>query len=394
MRGALLFIAIFALSMLIIPMIALNSQPLPPAGAPPITPVEHIPHAPQTANRAEDEPDQPAYVPPLGPPHAPLDISARLQPGPGQETRPGEPLALSNVLGVNYFRILDERTGEIHLVSVRDYVRGVVAAEMPASFHPEALKAQAVAAHTFALRQHMIQQRLPDPALRGADFSADPSGRMGFVTEEVARLIFGYREDEHWQIITDAVDEVLELVLKYDGEPIVAAFHAISAGATEYASNVWVGSAPYLIPAPSPGDLLAPGFESSGSFGADLLQSLVWGQHPYVGFDGDPAGWLEVTERSSSGYVTRVRVGDATLRGIDLRRALSLRSHHFEVDFAQDEFNFIVRGYGHGVGLSQRGAEYMAQQGVGFAEILANYYPGAVLYRLEIAECLANTDYH
>ena len=394
MRGALLFIAIFALSMLIIPMIALNSQPLPPPGAPPITPVEHIPPAPQAENQAEDEPDRPAYAPPLGPPSAPLDINPNAQSALGQEARPWERPALSDLPGVSYFRILDERTGEIHLVSARDYVRGVVAAEMPASFHPEALKAQAVAAHTFALRQHMIQRSFPDPALRGADFSADPSGRMGFVTEEVARLIFGYREDEHWQIITDAVDEVLELVLKYDGEPIVAAFHAISAGETEYASNVWVGSAPYLIPAPSPGDLLAPGFESSESFGAGLLQELIHERYPGISFEGDPAGWLEVTERSSSGYVTRVRVGDTTLRGIDLRRALGLRSHHFEVAFASGEFTFTVLGYGHGVGLSQRGAEYMAQQGAGFAEILANYYPGTTLYRLEIAERLAGADYH
>jgi len=388
MRGALLFIAIFALSMLIIPMIALNSQLPSPPDTPPVTRTEP---APSIESQREDEL---APAPPLGPPAAPVDINAGIQPSLDQGARLSGQPALSDVLGVSYFRILDERTGEIHIVSARDYVRGVVAAEMPASFHPEALKAQAVAAHTFALHRHMVQQRIPDPALQGADFSADPSGRMGFVTEEVARLIFGYREDEHWQIITDAVDEVLELVLKYEGEPIVAAFHAISAGRTEYASNVWVGSAPYLVPASSPGDLLAPGFESVEIFDYSLLQRLIHEHYPDLSFEGGPAGWLEVIQRSSSGYVTTMRVGDTELRGIDVRRALYLRSHHFEVVFAAGEFTFIVHGYGHGVGLSQRGAEYMAQQGASFREILANYYPGAELYRLEIAARVAGDADH
>jgi len=382
MKGALLFIAIFALSMLVIPMIALNSQPPPVPDRPPVTVIEPAPRAYSQSGEQS--------VPPFGPPAAPVDISAEFGVGAAAVDQPWAETPLSDILGVSYFRILDERTGEIHLVPVRDYVRGVVAAEMPASFHPEALKAQAVAAHTFALHQQMVQRRIPDPALRGADFSADPEGRMGFVTEEVARLIFGYREDEHWQIITDAVDSVLELILKHEGEPIVAAFHAISAGATEYASNVWVGSAPYLIPAPSQGDLLAPGFETMETFGSPLLQRLFLERYPYIFFDDDPAVWLEVTERSSSGYVSTIRVGDTLFRGIDVRRVLYLRSHHFAIDFDQGEFTFTVLGYGHGVGLSQRGAEYMARQGATFQEILANYYPGAELYRIEIADRLPN----
>jgi len=377
MKGALLFIAIFALSMLIIPMIALNSQAPPVAGTPPAPLI--VETAQPAHNPSEDEP-----APPLGPPASPVDIGMDTQ-AVADDQLSAEP-PLSDIFGVSYFRVLDERTGEIHLVSVRDYVRGVVAAEMPASFHPEALKAQAVAAHTFALHQQMVQQRIPDPDLRGADFSADPQGRMGFVTEEVARLIFGYREDEHWQIITDAVDEVLELILKHEGEPIVAAFHAMSAGATEYASNVWVGSAPYLVPAPSQGDLSAPGFETREAFETSLLQRLLHEHHPGIIFEGNPADWLEVTERSSSGYVAAIRVGDTLLRGIDVRRALYLRSHHFEIDFSGSEFTFTVRGYGHGVGLSQRGAEYMARQGATFEEILANYYPGTALHRIVIAE--------
>ena len=365
MKGAMLFIAIFALSMLIIPMIALSYQPQPPSPLPLEAPALREPEPGAVLNA---EP-----VPPVGPPDLPLDIGAAVG---GEHPR-------STISGVSYFHVLDESTGEIHVVSLRDYVRGAVAAEMPASFHPEALKAQAVAAHTFALHQHMAQRRSPDPALRGADFSADPSNRRGYVTEQVAREIFGINEDENWEKITNAADSVLHLILKYDYEPIVAAYHAMSAGGTEYAGNVWTGSAPYLIPAPSAGDLQAPGFETRESFSADSLRETFWEAYPDIEFEWEPSGWMEVLERSSSGYVTTIRVGDTRLRGIDVRRALYLRSHHFEIEQNNGAFTFTVRGYGHGVGLSQRGADYMARQGAGFEEILANYYTGARLYRID-----------
>ena len=365
MRGALLFIAIFALSMLIIPMIALSYQTEPRASRPVQTPAQR---EPQPAANAALEP-----LPPTSPPTRPVDIEA-------EEFSSVHPI--SHIPAVRYFSVLDESTGEIHVISVRDYVRGAVAAEMPASFHPQALKAQAVAAHTFALHQHLVQQRNPNPDLRGADFSADPSNRWGFVTEQTAREIFGYREDEHWEIITSAADSVLHLILKFEGEPIVAAYHAMSAGRTEYASNVWIGSAPYLIPAESAGDLLAPGFETQESFSAQQLRAAIREVYPDILLEGEPSGWLEVAARSSSGYVTTIRVGDTILRGIDVRRALDLRSHHFEIEQSGDFFTFTVRGYGHGVGLSQRGADYLARQGLSFEEILANYYTGAVLYQI------------
>ena len=373
MKGALLFIAIFALSMLIIPMIALNYQTVPPSAPAPVilSPPTSAP-VPEREFPA-DAPYQP--LPPMGPPDRPLDIDAPF---------PSSIPPLSGIPAVSHFRILDETTGAIHTVPLRDYVVGAVAAEMPASFHPEALKAQAVAAHTFALHQHLVQQRIPNPQLRGADFSADPSNRWGFVTEEVARQIFGYREDEHWEAVTAAVDSVLHLILKFEGEPIVAAYHAISAGRTEYASNVWVGSAPYLVPAYSGGCLHAPGFETQETFTAEQLRTALQAAYPQITLTGDPSGWLEVTQRSSSGYVTTIRVGDTVLRGIDVRRALSLRSHHFEFALSGGEFTFTVLGYGHGVGLSQRGAEYMARAGATFEQILLNYYTGASLYQITI----------
>ena len=367
MRGALLFVAIFALSMLIIPMIALNHMPesAPQLSQPPVT--------------REYQPAIESYdllLPPMSPPARPMEIDMIIY---------GD-FPHSSIRGVSVFHILDESTEEIHIVSVRDFVRGAVAAEMPASFHPQALKAQAVAAHTFALHQHMVQQRNPDPALGGADFSADPSNRWGFVTEETARAIFGYREDEHWERITDAVDSVLHLILKYDGEPIVAAYHAISAGRTEYASNVWIGSAPYLVPADSEGDILAPGFETQETFSSYRLQAAFGEHYPDIAFEGDSSTWLEILERSSSGYVTTIRVGGTRLRGLDVRRVLDLRSHHFEIEHDGETFTFTVRGYGHGVGLSQRGADFMARQGATFEEILANYYTGATLHRITFAD--------
>ena len=373
MRGALLFIAIFALSMLIIPMIALNYQSQPPQPQPLAGPAQAALPAREHAPAPEIPPAQGPPAPPDAPPAFPPDLSS-----PGEEGG----LPLTGTSTVEAFRILDERTGEIHVVPLRDYLRGAVAAEMPASFHPEALKAQAVAAHTFALHQHLVQQRSPDPALRGADFSADPANRWGYMTEEMAMEFLAPQADVHWERITQAVDSVLDLIIKHEGEPIVAAYHAMSAGRTEYASNVWVGSAPYLIPAGSEGDLLAPDYETQAVFTPQELRTALLAFDPGIALGEDPSGWLDIQALSPSGYVTEIRVGDTHMHGLDVRRALDLRSHHFDIAQGGGGFTFTVRGYGHGVGLSQRGADFMARQGATFDEILAHYYPGTELYRV------------
>lgn len=276
-------------------------------------------------------------------------------------------------------RVLDKGSGKVLTVSWQEYIRGAVCAEMPPSFHPEALKAQAVAAHTFALYNRLHQQDSPDPALKGADIAADVSAFAGFITEKQARERFGEQFDLYWNKICKAADAVQNYILVYEDEPIVAAYHSVSTGFTEDASNVWSGWAPYLRPVESAGDILSPGFESTVAFTTAAARERLLAQYPQMKLEGKPEAWFGEIERSDSGYVTAIQAGGEKLHGKDIRRVFELRSTAFTMEFTADSIRFIVTGYGHGVGLSQYGADYMARQGSSFDEILTHYYSGTRL---------------
>ena len=298
-------------------------------------------------------------------------------PPPAQETRP----VMETVKTVHWdepdcFSVLDRSRNEIIEVPVLDYLYGAVAAEMPPTFHPEALKAQAVAAHTYALYCHCH----PSEELGGADFSADPENWQGFIRREQMLERYGQQGEEYWDRITQAVDEVFSLVLFYQEEPVLAAYHAISAGNTEYASNVWEQSLPYLVPAASAGDTLAAEYESIVRFSVEEMRQKLSASFHTVSLSDDPASWFQILSRSPSGYVLSVQVCDCTVTGQQLRQALGLRSTHFSVTPLPDGFSFSVLGYGHGVGLSQNGADYLARQGSDFQQILLHYYTGVDLF--------------
>ena len=273
------------------------------------------------------------------------------------------------------FSILDRSSGEIRQVAVLDYLYGAVAAELPPGFHPEAMKAQAIASHTYALYCHAH----PASNLNGADFSADPSKWEGYVTHE--QMIERYPDlgETYWKKITDAVDQVASFVLVYQQEPILAAYQSKSAGATEFASNFWNGSVPYLVPVDSPGDTLADQFETTVSFSAEQIRGILTESYPDLILEGDTRSWFQIVSRSPSGYILTIQAGNLQISGKDLRTLLGLRSSNFTVTAQVDSFLFTTKGYGHGVGLSQYGADYMARQGDGYENILLHYYTGAQL---------------
>lgn len=283
---------------------------------------------------------------------------------------------------VTTLRILDQGTGEVVELSLEDYTRYAIAAEMPASYHLEALKAQGVAALTYALQEAITQRSLPeeerDPGLLGADFAADPGDRRGYMTEDTAREFYGEQFDYSWNRITQAARTACRCVALYDGEPIAAAYHAISAGdTTERAENIWDGPLPYLVEVDSNWDILAPGYKSTVSVTDGELKELLTAAG--ANLLPDPATWLSVRERSPAGYVTEVQAGSITLHGNRLRNLLGLRSSAFELERTHTGYTFYVRGYGHGAGLSQAGADYLARQGETFDEILLHYYTGITL---------------
>lgn len=274
------------------------------------------------------------------------------------------------------FRILDRSRGEIREVSVKDYVTGAVCSEMPATFSSEALKAQAVSAHTWALYcQGQAEKNGQD-----YDFSADPENWQGYVTKEQAKERFGEYFSEYWGKVSRAADEVWEeIAVDSDGEPIVAAYHAISSGRTESAENVWGNAQSCLVPADSSGDIHAPGYRKTKTISPEEVKQCL--SETGVELPENPQEWFSILERSGSGYVTVVQAGNKQLSGLQLRELLGLRSSDFKISFENGVFCFTTLGYGHGVGLSQYGADYLARQGKNYREILEHYYVGATVQK-------------
>ena len=258
---------------------------------------------------------------------------------------------------------------EVQTLPMRDYIISVVAGEMPAAYEPAALRAQALASVTLA--RYMKAHNRENEALKGAVISTDYKTYQGYMTEQQMRGRWGEHFEEYYEKICAAVDETLPLVIEYRGEPILAAFHAVSPGKTESAETVWGKAVAYLVPCESEGDALSPGFASSESLSPAALAEALSLQDP----PEDPEEWFSDATYSDSGTLISVSLCGEEITGAKLREALSLRSAAISVSFDGENFVFDVKGYGHGVGLSQYGADYYARQGLTWREIIAHYYP-------------------
>lgn len=267
------------------------------------------------------------------------------------------------------FRIFDLSTEEISEVSFADYVKGAIASEMGADFEFEALVAQGIAAFSCGLYQQKIH------FAADYDFSAAPEQKLGYITEEKAKEIYGENFEEKWAVISAAAEKALQYVLVYEGEPALSVYHAVSNGMTESSENAWGGAVPYLVSVESPGDKLYSGYETETRISLETVLEAL--NKNGAGLSGKkPEDWFKGAILTSAGYVDRITIGAATFSGEKIRSIFGLRSACFEVEYSEGEFIFKVRGYGHGVGLSQVGANYMAKEGASFGEILLHYYPG------------------
>lgn len=313
-----------------------------------------------------------------------LALGAKEAPDSGGDAAPLPTSSDSNAplkaspAGEDVFRILDEATNEVFTVSERDFVLGTVACEMPISFEPEALKAQAVAAYTYYSNVRS-RARAASDSDASADFSADPAAAKVYMSKEQLQERWGENFEERYQKLCSAVDAVFGQLLVQDSEPILAVFHAISGGNTEASADVFGGERSYLTPVPSPGDLLAPDYQTTVTKTAEEFKAVAEQQWEGITFEGEPQSWVGQAERTASGMVKTIKIGSMEVKGTEVRTAFSLRSADFDLLYSEGNFVFTVRGYGHGVGMSQYGAEYMAQQGSTYQEILAWYYPGSTL---------------
>ena len=260
----------------------------------------------------------------------------------------------------------------VEIMALDVYLQGVVRGEMPASFELEALKAQAAAERTYIYYQLAAGRKEAHP---NADVCTDPSCCNAWLSEEAAREKWGGDFDGWESRIEEAVAATDGQVALYDGQPILAVFHSSSAGKTAGAGDVWSGDMPYLRSVDSPeGEETVPNYYSAAEFTAAEAKALLAQAHPELTFSGGPDKWFGAVEKDESGRVGTVEVCGAPLRGVEVRRIFSLRSACFTIDAAAERVTFRVTGYGHGVGMSQYGANELARQGKTWQEILMWYY--------------------
>ncbi len=274
-------------------------------------------------------------------------------------------------------------------VPLEQYVRGVVAAEMPIDFELEALKAQAIASRTYIVQRLIL-----------GDFSDVPEGAMvtdtvqhqAYVDENTLRARWGLAFEKNMAKLTQAVAETRGQVITYGGKPIYAAFFSTSNGYTENADEYWRGDdLPYLKSVPSPWDARSPKFRGTVEIPlAEFLAKLSLEPAVTATTDGRP--WVEVVSKTTGHRVKEVRIGDKLFSGREIREALGLNSSDFTIQVNEDVLTFTTNGYGHGVGMSQYGADGMAKEGKKAAEIISYYYQGVELqdYRRWIKKTARN----
>ena len=255
--------------------------------------------------------------------------------------------------------------GQAVEMELEDYITGVVLSEMPADFEPEALKAQAVVARTYAMKRMRQGSKHENSAV-----CTEPSCCQGYRSVE-AYLMDGGTE-ESVEKVAQAVEDTAGLVLKYQGELIDATYFSCSGGSTEAAVEVWGADVPYLQAVESPGEEIASHYTDEVYFSVEEFARLT-------GCTGKPEGWLGQVTYTEGGGVDSIELGGKAYGGTELRKLLGLRSTDFVIEIREDTVTITTQGFGHRVGMSQYGAEAMARQGSTFQEILAHYYTGTEL---------------
>lgn len=265
--------------------------------------------------------------------------------------------------------------GRERQVAMAEYLPGVLAGEMPASFEEEALKAQAVAARSYIL----YRMSHPAAAHPGAAVCDQAACCLAYRDEQSLRERWGGSYGAYMEKMRKAVRETDGQYLSYEGECIQSVFHSSSPGRTESSAALWV-PIPYLVSVPSPEtERDVPNYITTVEVSVEDFRTSILGISPDSVLSGGPEAWLGEVKLDQSGRVESIVVGGKAVTGSAMRGLFSLRSACFTLQYSGDCFLFTVTGYGHGVGMSQYGANVMAKQGSNYREILAHYYPGTVL---------------
>lgn len=277
-------------------------------------------------------------------------------------------------------KLLHKKTGEVEKVNIDDYLCNVVSAEMPADYEIEALKAQAVVARTYTI------YKINNKKHENADICDDSTCCQAWVDKETrfSRWEESKRES-NWEKIQKCVQETQGQIITYQNQPINAFFHANSGGKTELPVNVWGGTGlPYLQVVETAGEEGYKQYESEVELTQDELIEKLKTKYSDISIDFSNQENLKILEYTDSGRVKTVKFGNHEISGIETRTLLGLKSTNFEISKENDKIKFTVKGYGHGVGMSQTGADAMAKQGKNYKEIINHFYSGVEIKEVNL----------
>lgn len=269
-------------------------------------------------------------------------------------------------------KLLHKNTGEVEEVKLDDYLCNVVSAEMPADYEKEALKAQAIVARTYTV--YKINNKKHD----NSDICDDSACCQAWISKEdrLVRWEESKREN-NWKKIEEAVNETKGKIITYNNEPINAFFHSNSGGTTEVPANVWGGTGyPYLQVVQTAGEEGYNQYASEVEFTNEELINKLKEKYSDIQIDFNNDEEIRILEHTDSNRVKTIKFGNHEISGVEARSILGLKSTNFEIEKQDGKIKFSVKGYGHGVGMSQTGADTMAKEGKNYEEIIKHFYIG------------------
>lgn len=279
----------------------------------------------------------------------------------------------------NRVNLLHSATGEVEVLDLDEYLLGVVSSEMPANFEMEALKAQAVVARTYT-----IYKITEGKKHENADICDDSKCCQAWISKDDRLSKWNENEGEaNWLKIEEVVNSTKGKIVTYEGKPINAFFHSNSGGTTDTATNVWGGNNyPYLQAVETSGEDSYTQYSSEVSLSKEEFISKLKEYHSDFQIDFALENQIEILEYTEGNRVKTIKIGNLNLSGVEIRNIFKLKSAKFEIIIDGENIRFNVIGYGHGVGMSQTGADSMAKQGSNYEDIIKHFYTGVEIVNM------------
>lgn len=284
-------------------------------------------------------------------------------------------------------KVLLTSTNQVVDMGLEEYIKGVVSAEMPASYEIEALKAQAVVARTYSLNKIIEHKNSGNTLHPDADVCTDSTHCQAYLDKENRIKKWNDKGEDAlqlWDRIEEAVLSTNGVIITYNAQPIKAFFHANSGGKTENVELVWGGGEiPYLKSVETSGENNYNQYSSNVSFTYNEFKQIMKEKYPTFEIDFSKGDCISIDDRSDSDRVQKITVGNVSISGTDARKIFGLKSTNFDFKKSEDKIEFFVIGYGHGVGMSQTGANELAKNGYDYIKIIHHYYNDVDIINME-----------